>query len=85
MGSNLASRDLLALPEPHLDVVGGKSVVGGSAWELLTSTISTFRVSESSQMSAAPLSKEDLNCSACLFQVTAQMSHSKDCSVCVFF
>uniref|UniRef100_A0A8B9U3B7 Lymphocyte antigen 86 n=1 Tax=Anas zonorhyncha TaxID=75864 RepID=A0A8B9U3B7_9AVES len=31
-------------------------------------------------------SKEIYNCSSdCLFQITAQMSHSKDCSACVFF
>lgn len=60
-------------------------MVGGSAWELLTYTISTFRASESSQMTAAPLSKEVLTCSACLFQATARMSHNRDCSVCVFF
>jgi len=53
--------------------------------ELLTYTNSAFRASPRSQISAAPLSKEVHNCSACLFQITAQMNHSKDSSVCVFF
>lgn len=84
-GKKAASHDLLALPKLHLAMVGGKSVVGGSAWEPLTYTNSAFRASTSSQMSAAPLSKEVHNFSARCFQTTAQMSHSKDCSVCVFF
>lgn len=84
-GKKLASHDLLALPKAHLSMAGRKSVVRGSAWELLTYTNSAFWASASSQMNAAPLSKEVLNCSACLFQVTAQLSHHKDCTVRVFF
>lgn len=66
-GEKLASHDLLAFPKLHLAVAGGKSVVKGSTWEPLTHTDSAFRASASSQTSAAPLSKEVHNCSACFF------------------